>query len=268
MLLHSYPRSFVPRLSTGSCCRGCPRCRMFSWFYLTVARCCLPADWQTAAVMPSAGPRISEAATTHLTPLTLQTQALLFTELASAWRFWHPNLHAPTSAHVANGSLVLAYEPCSNALPDLQCRWSSGLPLGDIKRLVSQLVSATTHLHAAGLCHHGIRPGVITLHEDGVLKLGGLESARALKGGVTSTKHTASTTLCTGEGTGAFCSYTAPELILQDAGSSSRGFPADIWAIGCVCAELATGGSWVTEGREVREEAAANLCVSDSVLAE
>ena len=161
-------------------------------------------------------------------------------------------MHVPTSALVANGSLVLVYELCPIALPDLQRRWSSGLPLGEIKRLVSQLVSATAHLHEAGLCHHGIRPGFIMLREDGVLKLGGLESARALKGGGIVTRHTASTTLCTREGTGASCSYAAPELILQDAGSCSGGFPADTWAIGCICAELATGGYWVTEGREVR----------------
>lgn len=197
--------------------------------------------------------------TTHL-----QTQALLFAELASARSFRHPNLHVSTSALVADGSLVLVYEPCPIALPDIQRRWSTGLPLGDVKRLMSQLVSATAHLHAAGLCHRGIRPRAIMLSEEGVLKLGGLESTCAgvaLKGGAATARHTASTALCAAAGTGAACSYTAPEVILRDDGSSGGSFPADIWAIGCICAELATGLSWVAGGAATKGQQEANMSV-------
>jgi serine/threonine protein kinase len=178
----------------------------------------------------------------------VQQQSALMVELALAPRLnGHPNLHLPRSALVSDGCLCLVYEPCAVTLPEVQRKWSvSGFPIGDVRRMVYQLASAVAAMHRAGVVHSTLTPQAIMLREDGILKLGRLESAKMVAAaGAGSSKGGASSAtgprLCLGVATTSF--YAAPEAILKDAlsGSGGGGMAADVWAVGCIAAELAVG---------------------------
>ena len=81
------------------------------------------------------------------------------------------------------------------------------------------------------------------LTEEGLLKLGRLESARVVA-------TAAAAPVRAGGGGSALCPgiaaanpYAAPEAILKDtlSGSGGGGLAADVWAVGCIAAELAVG---------------------------
>ncbi len=132
---------------------------------------------------------------------------------------------------VANGHLVLAYEPCVMTLVDWQAKQIRGasvaLPMLDIKRIMYQLVLAVSQLHNAHIYHQAIQPKRVMMHANGMLKLAGLDSALIVpKGKTVAPTFTAPLSI-----------YSAPEAVLQDA----PGLPADIWAIGCIFLELILG---------------------------
>ena len=79
----------------------------------------------------------------------------------------------------------------------------------------------------AGYLHRDLKPANLLLTEEGVLKVGDLGLARphdAQAGRAAAYTHTVATRW-----------YRAPELLL---GSRSYGPPADMWAVGCILAEM------------------------------
>ncbi len=99
--------------------------------------------------------------------------------------------------------------------------------LVSVRHKICQLVQVVAFLHGRRIYHGGLRPNVLLQQENGLLKLGGLESARVLvqqQKGIMLTPTSPTV-------------YTAPEILLGE----KEGFPADIWAIGCICAELLQG---------------------------
>jgi WD40 repeat protein len=122
----------------------------------------------------------------------------------------------------------------------LAARLAKGaLPLADVLKLGAQIADALDRAHRAGVMHRDLKPGSVMLTRSGA-KLMDFGLARASALGATS-ELTSSPTVAspiTAEGTilGTF-PYMAPEQ-LEGKEADAR---ADLWALGCVLCEMATG---------------------------
>ncbi|HET9235210.1 MAG TPA: protein kinase, partial [Candidatus Eisenbacteria bacterium] len=117
------------------------------------------------------------------------------------------------------------------------------LPLPELLRIGSEVASALDRAHRSGIVHRDLKPGNIMLTRSGS-KLMDFGLARAAAGPVASTTQagmTQSPTVAqalTGEGkiVGTF-QYMSPEQ-LEGKEADAR---SDLWALGCVLYEMATG---------------------------
>jgi serine/threonine protein kinase len=113
------------------------------------------------------------------------------------------------------------------------------LPLADVLKLGAQIADALDRAHRAGVMHRDLKPGNVMLTKSGA-KLMDFGLARASGLGATSELTSSPTVagLLTAEGTilGTF-QYMAPEQ-LEGQEADAR---ADVWALGCVLYEMATG---------------------------
>jgi len=122
----------------------------------------------------------------------------------------------------------------------LSARLTKGaLPLADVLRFGAQIADALDRAHRAGVMHRDLKPGNVMVTKAGA-KLMDFGLARASGLGATS-ELTSSPTIAgplTAEGTilGTF-QYMAPEQ-LEGQEADAR---ADLWALGCVLYEMATG---------------------------
>ena len=113
-----------------------------------------------------------------------------------------------------------------------------GLESAVVQRHLYQLVRSIAFCHARGVMHRDVKPENILITRNGVLKLCDFGFARTLDspGGAYSDYI-------------ATRWYRAPELLLGDSftqkglGLSVYGKPVDVWAVGCMLPEMATGGA-------------------------
>jgi Tol biopolymer transport system component len=117
------------------------------------------------------------------------------------------------------------------------------LPVADVMRIGAQIADALDRAHKAGVVHRDLKPGNVMLAKSGVKLMDfGLARATGLAGsGSGASALTHSPTVAqplTAEGTivGTF-QYMAPEQ-LEGRETDAR---SDIWALGCVLYEMATG---------------------------
>jgi len=120
-----------------------------------------------------------------------------------------------------------------------------GLTPGTTRRLLAQLAAALAHLHARGVVHRDVKPENVLVSAAGLVKLCDFGFARCVPG-------------CAAEAGGgrggragdraaprpplsdyvATRWYRAPELLVGDRG---YGPGVDVWALGCMAVEVATG---------------------------
>jgi eukaryotic-like serine/threonine-protein kinase len=114
------------------------------------------------------------------------------------------------------------------------------LPVADVLKLGAEIASALDRAHAAGVVHRDLKPGNVMLTKSGA-KLMDFGLARVVAAPASGAALSASPTMTqplTSEGAivGTF-QYMAPEP-LEGHEADAR---ADIWALGCVLYEMATG---------------------------
>ncbi|XP_068698407.1 mitogen-activated protein kinase kinase kinase 4-like isoform X1 [Montipora foliosa] len=108
-----------------------------------------------------------------------------------------------------------------------------GLPETMIRKYTYQILVAVSVLHEKGIVHRDIKGANIFVSSDGYIKLGDFGSSIKLKNPFQTNYGEISNMRGT-------VAYMAPEVITLDKGAG-YGRAADIWSIGCVVVEMATG---------------------------
>ncbi len=146
-------------------------------------------------------------------------------ELLALRQLHHPNVMRllGTHTHGANLVLVLPFVPCS--LGSLLSRRDAPLPERHASALARMLLQGVCAIHAEGLLHRDIKPNNLLLSADGVLLIGDFGQAR-LRPPLDDASLTPAV---------ATRWYRAPELLL---GARRYGVGIDVWACGCVIAQL------------------------------
>nr|CAB3229502.1 cyclin-dependent kinase-like 1 [Phallusia mammillata] len=123
--------------------------------------------------------------------------------------------------------LHLVFEYCDHTVLNELDKNVHGVPEQQVKRIVWQVLQAVNFCHQHNCIHRDVKPENILITKQGVIKLCDFGFARILTGpGDDYTDYVATRW------------YRAPELLVGD---TQYGPPVDVWAVGCVFAELLCG---------------------------
>lgn len=144
----------------------------------------------------------------------------------------HPHLVKCYGVEIHNDEMLMFMEYCDEGtLESLATSTETGLPEELVRKYTRQLLEAVHTLHEHGIVHRDIKGANIFLTEEGnILKLGDFGCAVRLRGHQTEVGELAGIV-----GTHA---YMAPEIFQSSEG---HGRAADVWSVGCVVIEMATG---------------------------
>ncbi|CAH8825364.1 unnamed protein product [Trichobilharzia szidati] len=147
-------------------------------------------------------------------------------EIRTLKQLKHPNLINLIEVFKRKRRLHLVFQYVDHTLLHELEKHPKGLDRLQIKKLTYQLLQAVNFCHAHNCIHRDVKPENILITKAGQLKLCDFGFARLLTGpGDEYTDYVATRW------------YRAPELLVGD---TQYGTPVDIWAIGCVVAEMLT----------------------------
>lgn len=125
--------------------------------------------------------------------------------------------------------LHLVFEYCDHTVLNELDRNTRGVPEQQVKKIIWQVLQAVNFCHQHNCIHRDVKPENILITKHGVIKLCDFGFARILTGpGDDYTDYVATRW------------YRAPELLVGD---TQYGPPVDVWAVGCVFAELLCGAA-------------------------
>ncbi|XP_051935016.1 cyclin-dependent kinase-like 1 isoform X1 [Hippocampus zosterae] len=123
--------------------------------------------------------------------------------------------------------LHLVFEFCEQTVLNELEKHPRGVPEAQLKSIVWQTLQAVNFCHKHNCIHRDVKPENILLTKTGVIKLCDFGFARILTGPEDDYTDYVATRW-----------YRAPELLVGD---TQYGPPVDVWALGCVFAELLSG---------------------------
>ncbi|CAO1300513.1 unnamed protein product [Diamesa hyperborea] len=138
----------------------------------------------------------------------------------------HPNLVCLLEVFRRKRRLHLVFEFCEHTVLHELERNPQGCPDTLTAQITYQTLLGVGYCHKQGCLHRDIKPENILLTAQGQVKLCDFGFARMLSPGENYTDYVATRW------------YRAPELLVGD---TNYGTPVDIWAVGCVFAELIRG---------------------------
>lgn len=148
-------------------------------------------------------------------------------EIALLKQLSHINVVKLTDVFCTPGSLMLVFEFVENDLKKYMKSLKGPMQPKVIKRLTWQLCMGTEFCHASRILHRDLKPQNLLIDGELRLKIADFGLARAYSVPVPKYTHEVVTVW-----------YRAPEILL---GSSVYSVPVDIWSVGCIFAEMATG---------------------------
>nr|VWO96840.1 Protein kinase domain-containing protein [Ganoderma boninense] len=137
----------------------------------------------------------------------------------------HENIVALKEVILEDKSIYMVFEYAEHDFLTLR----SQISLAVLKSLTYQLLNGLLYLHDAHIIHRDLKPANILITSSGVVKIGDLGLARLT--------HQPLQPLFAGDKVVVTIWYRAPELLL---GAKHYNKSIDIWAVGCVMAELAS----------------------------
>ncbi|XP_075264534.1 cyclin-dependent kinase-like 1 isoform X2 [Convolutriloba macropyga] len=139
----------------------------------------------------------------------------------------HPNLVNLLEVFRRKKRLHLVFDYCDHTVLNELERSPRGVHENTTRRIAYQTLQAVAFCHQHNCIHRDVKPENILITKNGQIKLCDFGFARILTGpGDDYTDYVATRW------------YRAPELLVGD---TQYGPPVDVWAIGCVFAELLTG---------------------------
>ncbi|XP_063627818.1 cyclin-dependent kinase-like 4 isoform X2 [Cydia splendana] len=135
----------------------------------------------------------------------------------------HPNLVNLIEVFRRKRKLHLVFEYCDHTVLSELEKHPAGCPELLSKQIIWQTLQGVAYCHRHNCIHRDVKPENILLTSDGVVKLCDFGFARMISPGESYTDYVATRW------------YRAPELLVGDTQYSA---PVDVWAIGCVFAEL------------------------------
>lgn len=155
-----------------------------------------------------------------------QIRKIALREIRMLKHLKHGNLVNLQEVFRRKRKLHLVFEFIDRTVLDELDSHPGGLPEEGIKQILWQTLKAVEFCHANNIIHRDVKPENILVSKQGVVKLCDFGFARSLSGpGAVYTDYVATRW------------YRAPELLVGD---TQYGPPVDVWAIGCVFAEMLT----------------------------
>ncbi|XP_068947939.1 cyclin-dependent kinase-like 3 isoform X2 [Petaurus breviceps papuanus] len=142
-------------------------------------------------------------------------------------QFHHENLVNLIEVFRQKKKIHLVFEFIDHTVLDELQHYCHGLESKRLRKYLFQILRAIEYLHNNNIIHRDIKPENILVSQSGITKLCDFGFARTLAApGDVYTDYVATRW------------YRAPELVLKD---TTYGKPVDIWALGCMIIEMATG---------------------------
>jgi cyclin-dependent kinase-like len=138
----------------------------------------------------------------------------------------HDNIIALLEVFRRKGKLYLVFEYVEKTILEVLESRPSGLDAEDVRRYTYQLLRGVEYCHAHNVMHRDIKPENILISRNGTLKLCDFGFARTMSIGGKYTDYVATRW------------YRSPELLVGDV-EYTKG--VDVWAIGCIFAEVSNG---------------------------
>ncbi|GET91669.1 mitogen-activated protein kinase, putative [Leishmania tarentolae] len=138
----------------------------------------------------------------------------------------HPNVIRLEDVFRREGKLYLVFEFIDHTILQLLESTTRGLPRRELRRYTYQLLRGIEFCHNHNVIHRDVKPENVLIDESGLLKLCDFGFARQMTAKGKYTDYVATRW------------YRAPELLVGDV---SYGKPVDVWALGCMFAELSDG---------------------------
>ncbi|XP_059481444.1 cyclin-dependent kinase-like 1 isoform X1 [Neocloeon triangulifer] len=138
----------------------------------------------------------------------------------------HPNLVNLIEVFRRKRRLHLVFEFCEHTVLHELERHPRGCSSSLTRHVIWQCLHAISYMHRHSCIHRDVKPENILLTRAGVVKICDFGFARTISPGENYTDYVATRW------------YRAPELLVGD---TAYGPPVDVWAIGCVFAEMMRG---------------------------
>ncbi|XP_077906693.1 cyclin-dependent kinase-like 3 isoform X2 [Ictidomys tridecemlineatus] len=152
-------------------------------------------------------------------------------------QFRHENLVNLIEVFRQKKKIHLVFEFIDHTVLDELQYYCHGLESKRLRKYLFQILRAIEYLHNNNIIHRDIKPENILVSQSGITKLCDFGFARTLAApGDIYTDYVATRW------------YRAPELVLKD---TSYGKPVDIWALGCMIIEMATGNPYLPSSSDL-----------------
>ncbi|XP_012663582.1 cyclin-dependent kinase-like 3 isoform X2 [Otolemur garnettii] len=152
-------------------------------------------------------------------------------------QFRHENLVNLIEVFRQKKKIHLVFEFIDHTVLDELQHYCHGLESKRLRKYLFQILRAIDYLHGNNIIHRDIKPENILVSQSGITKLCDFGFARTLAApGDIYTDYVATRW------------YRAPELVLKD---TSYGKPVDIWALGCMIIEMATGNPYLPSSSDL-----------------
>ncbi|XP_006866267.1 PREDICTED: cyclin-dependent kinase-like 3 [Chrysochloris asiatica] len=152
-------------------------------------------------------------------------------------QFRHENLVNLIEVFRQKKKIHLVFEFIDHTILDELQHYCHGLENKRLRKYLFQILRAIEYLHNNNIIHRDIKPENILVSQTGITKLCDFGFARTLAApGDIYTDYVATRW------------YRAPELVLKD---TTYGKPVDIWALGCMTIEMATGNPYLPSSSDL-----------------
>ena len=166
---------------------------------------------------------------------------IVIREMRALRALQHPNIvrlldvvvSAPGERNRWRGETFMVFECCEHDLSGIAATRDFDMSPRVVRSYMAQLLAALAHMHARGWVHRDLKPTNVLVTRDNVVKLADFGLSRDLGLG----RRQFSTCQVVTQW------YRAPELVFNDA---ACGVAVDVWAAGCIFAELVTGAPLFT----------------------